>query len=37
MSSLVNPAVDPAAVPPPSAEARAFHAALPGYRPTPRS
>jgi diaminopropionate ammonia-lyase len=32
---LVNPAVDPAAVPRPSTEAAAFHAELPGYRPTP--
>jgi diaminopropionate ammonia-lyase len=33
--SLVNAGADPAAVPPPSGDARAFHAALPGYRPTP--
>jgi diaminopropionate ammonia-lyase len=32
---LVNPAVDPAAAPAPSTDAAAFHAALPGYRPTP--
>jgi diaminopropionate ammonia-lyase len=31
----VNAAADPAAVPAPSAEAAAFHASLPGYRPTP--
>jgi diaminopropionate ammonia-lyase len=35
VSCLVNPAADPAAVPAPSDAAAAFHAALPGYRPTP--
>ena len=35
MSCLVNRAVDPGALPVPSGEAAAFHAALPGYRPTP--
>jgi diaminopropionate ammonia-lyase len=30
-----NPAYDRGAVPPPSGEARAFHASLPGYAPTP--
>ncbi len=35
MSVLVNPAVAPAAVPAPAADAAAFHAALPGYAPTP--
>jgi diaminopropionate ammonia-lyase len=35
MRALVNAAVRPAAVPPPSTEAAAFHAGLPGYRPTP--
>lgn len=35
MRSLVNPAVDSGAVADPSDEAAAFHAALPGYRPTP--
>jgi diaminopropionate ammonia-lyase len=34
VSCLVNRAADPRAVPPPSDEARAFHAALPGYAPT---
>jgi diaminopropionate ammonia-lyase len=33
--SLVNTGADPAAVRPPSGDAAAFHAALPGYRPTP--
>jgi diaminopropionate ammonia-lyase len=33
--ALVNPAVRPGAVPPPSGEAAPFHAALPGYRATP--
>ncbi|MEA2405023.1 MAG: diaminopropionate ammonia-lyase, partial [Thermoleophilaceae bacterium] len=33
--SLVNPAVRPESVPAPSAEAAAFHASLPGFRPTP--
>src|SRR3954447_3706064 len=32
---LVNPSADPGAVPPPADAAAAFHAALPGYRPTP--
>jgi diaminopropionate ammonia-lyase len=32
---LVNRAANPAAVPAQSTEAAAFHAALPGYRPTP--
>ena len=35
MSCLVNRAADPAAVPAPVADAAAFHASLPGYRPTP--
>jgi diaminopropionate ammonia-lyase len=35
MSVLVNPAADPAAVPPVSHEAAAFHEALDGYAPTP--
>jgi diaminopropionate ammonia-lyase len=35
MRALLNPAFHPEAVPVPSDEARAFHAALPGYRPTP--
>ena len=35
MRALVNPAHDPAAVPAPSEEAAAFHAALEGYAPTP--
>jgi len=35
VSCLANPAVDPASVPPPSGEARAFHESLPGYAPTP--
>jgi diaminopropionate ammonia-lyase len=35
LSSLLNPAVDPGKVASPSGEARPFHAALPGYRPTP--
>jgi diaminopropionate ammonia-lyase len=33
--ALVNPALDLAAVPAPSGDARPYHAALPGYRPTP--
>jgi diaminopropionate ammonia-lyase len=33
--SFVNRAVRPSAVPEPSGEAPAFHASLPGYRPTP--
>jgi diaminopropionate ammonia-lyase len=35
MRSVVNAALDQAAVPAPSRDAAAFHAALPGYRPTP--
>ena len=35
MSSALNPQYSPAAVPPPSGEALAFHRALPGYAPTP--
>jgi diaminopropionate ammonia-lyase len=35
MRSVVNRALDQAAVPGPSRDAAAFHAALPGYRPTP--
>ncbi len=35
MRALVNPSARPEAVPSPSSEARAFHAALPGYAPTP--
>jgi diaminopropionate ammonia-lyase len=35
VSCTVNPALDPGAVPAPSTAARAFHAALPGYAPTP--
>jgi len=35
LRSLVNPSVDPARVAVPSPDAAAFHAALPGYRPTP--
>ena len=35
MSAFVNPAYDPSAVPAPAADARTFHAALPGYAPTP--
>jgi diaminopropionate ammonia-lyase len=35
MRALVNPHRDAGAVPAPSSEARAFHAALPGYEPTP--
>ena len=35
MSALVNPLVRPHAVPPPSTDARGFHAGLDGYRPTP--
>ena len=35
MSALVNAAVRPADVPPPSDEAAAFHRSLDGYRPTP--
>jgi diaminopropionate ammonia-lyase len=32
---IVNPGVDPSAVPAPTTDAFAFHAALPGYEPTP--
>jgi diaminopropionate ammonia-lyase len=35
VTCVVNSAYDPAAVPPPSDSARAFHAALPGHAPTP--
>ena len=35
MSVFVNPVYDPSAVPAPVADARTFHAALPGYAPTP--
>jgi diaminopropionate ammonia-lyase len=35
MRAFVNPAVRPAAVAAPSSDAAVFHAALPGYRPTP--
>jgi diaminopropionate ammonia-lyase len=35
MRALINTAFRPSAVPPPSAEARSFHASLPAYRPTP--
>lgn len=35
MSVYVNAAVNPGRVPPPSTDALAFHAALPGYAPTP--
>jgi len=35
VSSVVNTALDPAAVPAPTDEALAFHRALPGYSPTP--
>jgi diaminopropionate ammonia-lyase len=35
MRSVVNAALDQAAVPAPARDAAAFHAALPGYRPTP--
>jgi diaminopropionate ammonia-lyase len=35
MRAFVNPAHRPSAVPAPSTDAMAFHAALPGYRPTP--
>ena len=35
LRSLINPNVDPAGVAVPSRDAAAFHAALPGYRPTP--
>ncbi len=35
MSSVLNPQYRPAAVPPPSGQALAFHRALPAYAPTP--
>jgi diaminopropionate ammonia-lyase len=35
MRSIVNTAADPARLPPPSTEARAFHEGMAGYRPTP--
>jgi diaminopropionate ammonia-lyase len=35
MRALVNPHAGPTRVPPPSGEAAGFHAALPGYAPTP--
>ena len=35
MRALVNTTVDPGRVPPPSTEARAFHEAMAGFRPTP--
>ena len=35
MSVFVNPDYDPGTVPPSVADARGFHAALPGYGPTP--
>ena len=35
MRALINPAVDPAAVPPPVADAGVFHRSLAGYAPTP--
>ncbi|MBI5104977.1 MAG: pyridoxal-phosphate dependent enzyme [Solirubrobacterales bacterium] len=35
MRALVNPGLEPSAVPAPSTDARAFHATLPGYAPTP--
>lgn len=35
MSAFVNPRVAPAEVPPPSADAPAFHRTFPGYAPTP--
>jgi diaminopropionate ammonia-lyase len=35
MRAVVNSAFDPAAVPAPATEARAFHRSLPGYSPTP--
>jgi diaminopropionate ammonia-lyase len=35
LRAVVNPAVEPGAVPAPSDEAAAFHTGLPGYRPTP--
>ncbi len=35
MRALVNTAADPAQVPPPRGDARAFHEGMAGYRPTP--
>jgi threonine synthase len=35
LRSLVNPAIDPGNVAEPSGDAVPFHAALPGYHPTP--
>ena len=35
MRAVINPALDPSAVPPPSDAAAAFHRGLPGYAPTP--
>lgn len=35
MRAVINLALDPAAVPPPSGDAAAFHRLLPGYAPTP--
>jgi diaminopropionate ammonia-lyase len=35
MRVVVNPALDPTAVPPPRDDAAAFHRGLPGYAPTP--
>jgi diaminopropionate ammonia-lyase len=35
LRAVVNTAVEPGALPAPSDEAAAFHAGLPGYRPTP--
>jgi diaminopropionate ammonia-lyase len=35
MSTFANPHYDPAAVEPPSLEAKRFHESLPGYAPTP--
>lgn len=35
MRAIANPAADPARLAPPARDAQAFHAALPGYAPTP--
>ncbi len=35
MRAVINPALDPTAVPAPSDDAAAFHRGLPGYAPTP--
>jgi diaminopropionate ammonia-lyase len=35
IDAVINPAVDRSRVPPPRGEAAVFHAALPGYAPTP--